>query len=287
MDDEGAGRARAQRPLVRDRAARLGRARGRRREGREARPRPARARGDGERAHRRSFPHEALDEASYVAVGGLGRDGVVERIAKAVAGKPGSALPPPAIEAGPSDAVGYAALAKDLPFEHPFRAHDGLMAFAGGPQRVRSFGMRKDEAGPDVEAVARQVVVYEAPGGPPPALGEARPVVELIPKGGGDRILLSALDARATLEETWALAAQRTKEGTRIVLTEAQELRVPKIDLDATARLREIVLGAPLVGVPGSSVREALQSVRFSLDERGASVRLRRWSPSRWGCPTP
>jgi hypothetical protein len=214
--------------------------------------------------NRRAFPAGALDAASYLAIGGWGKDGVVGKIRKAVVDKFRDAVPAPRIEAGPNDAVAYAALAKDLPFAFPFDLHPAPISFGGGVRRVRAFGMSGITWNPEVEKMARQVVVW-GPEEPGP------PVVELLPKGGADRIVLSALDPQSTLEATWQKTADRLKKGARVVLEETKDMTVPRIVVDATRRFDEL-LGAPLPGVAGSSVRAAEQRVRFALTERGASV---------------
>jgi hypothetical protein len=222
--------------------------------------------------NRRAFPKSALDEPSFVALGGLAKDGITDAIAKALRTRFGPDEKAPSLALGPDDAVGFARLKKDLPFETPFRPHRGSMAFAGGPARVKTFGTEPYDHAPDVAKMLRQVVVYLDPTSSSDAMrdGAWKGVVELVAKGE-DRVLLSSIDPRATLEDTWAAAWDRVQKGRREVPTTPPELVVPRIHVDVTRPFPEVV-GAPIVGIAGSTVREAVQSVTLSLTEHGARV---------------
>lgn len=221
--------------------------------------------------NRRTFPHEDLDEASTLVVGGRVADGVLDRLRTAFAARfPGE--PVPRIDAGAEDAVGFAALRKELPFETPFRRLPMPMHFAGSEKPVTAFGMIQYDTAPDVKAMAGQVTVYLEPGDSPPHRGDdVPPVVELSPRGGADRILLSALAPGPTLETAWQALATRRATGRAEVLEDAEVLEIPRIRLDVVHRFEELI-GAPIVDVAGGVLRDMRQSVRFSLDERGARV---------------
>jgi hypothetical protein len=219
--------------------------------------------------NRRAFPHDALDEASFVAIGGLAQDGVVDRIRSAVAAKFPRATPP-ALALGPGDAIGYARLEKRLPFAVPFRAHPGPMAFAGGPTVVRTFGTFLYDAAEGAVEMSKQIVLHLGKDEAVP-MGPWQGVVELRPRDAADRIVLSSLPPGATLEETWAKVAERLALDHGFPVQHPFDVTIPCVRLDALHSFREIV-GAPIRGIEGSVVKDASQSVAFTLDEKGAAV---------------
>ena len=219
--------------------------------------------------NRRSFPHGDLDEASFVAIGGFAGDGVAERIRKAVAEKWPRAMPP-TLWLSPRDAVGYARLKKDLPFETSFRVHPAPMAFGEGRTPVQAFGSVAYDAAPDAKRMAKQVVLHLSKSEEEPH-GEWRGVVELLPKDPADRILLSSLPAADSLEGALLAVAARLAEGRAVALENPAEVYVPRVRLDTTHRFTSL-LGAPIVGIPFSFVRDVTQAIAFSLTERGAAL---------------
>jgi len=223
-----------------------------------------------EALNRRAFPHRDVDEAATLVVGGLVKDGVLDRLRDAWRSR-FPERPVPSIEAGPDDAIGFAALFQDLPFETPFRVLPDGLRFPGADAPVKAFGMIHDDAADDVEAMAHQVVAWPPPETSRPDRRGGGPVVELVPRDTADRILLSALDPGPTLETAWQALAGRLEHGRAARLECAETLEIPRVRLDLEHRFEEFV-GAPLPQVPGGSVGEMRQSVRFSLTEQGASV---------------
>ena len=84
-----------------------------------------------------------LDEASYVAMAGFVRDGIIKDIQaeldRKFAGKANAELMPPPIPLGPSAWVAYAFLYKDLPFKWAFQRDEFPLSFEG--TAVASFGI--------------------------------------------------------------------------------------------------------------------------------------------------
>lgn len=219
--------------------------------------------------NRRAFPHTDLDEASYVAIGGFGRDGVLERISKAVRSKfPGQREM--GLIVGPDDALGYARLIKDLPFETQFHVLPKVVAFAEGPPRVRAFGMFADEGSEAAFAMLKQVALYAPPDAPEHTYGPWFGVTELVPKGGADRIYLQApASVPATLEDGWRAMAAVLSKGRNIQLDVSPDLVIPRIRLDVEKSF-DSLLGAQVEG--SSRLAVAYQRTQFSLDERGARL---------------
>ena len=217
--------------------------------------------------NRRTFPHADLDPRSSVCVGGLVREGVLDRIRTEMGAKfPSEPIPP--ISAGPEDAVGFSYLAKDLAFEFPFEDRAQPMRFAGGTKYVRAFGLEEDAKGVAAERALGQIVWHGTP------KGEAfNNVTELLLASRDDRLLLARMPAPATLEDAWQAVARTLAVGTSQVLKpDGQDLAIPMIDFDATHRFTQFV-GVPIGGTAGGSLREATQRLRFRLDKTGAVVR--------------
>jgi hypothetical protein len=219
--------------------------------------------------NRHAFPASALDAPSFLVVAGLVRDGVLEQARAAWRERFGEE--PPEVRAGPLDAVAMAGLRKDLPFQTPFRVLPYALRFGEGGRRVRAFGMEQYDHAPDVEALAKQVVVWLEPEASEDSPSDRPAVMELVPQGGADRIVLSSLPRGATLEETWAAAWARISTGRRWTLTGRPEVAVPRVRLRSRHRFSELV-GAPIRGIDGSRVTEAMQRIDFSLTEKGASL---------------
>lgn len=219
--------------------------------------------------NRRAFPHGDLDEASYVALGGFGRDGIVERIRQAVAAKFPTA-PPPSILVGPDDAAGYARLEKDLPFDVAFHVRPSI-PFAGGTSRIRAFGMNADESSEAANAMLKQLVLHV----PAQDDGEEREpwngVAELRPRGGADRIMLALQPTPATLEQAWEHARGILEKGHVLPMDVSPELVIPRIRLKAERRFPELI-DAPIAGGP-RRLRDAYQSTELTLTERGATLK--------------
>ncbi|MFO0934229.1 MAG: hypothetical protein U1E39_16200 [Planctomycetota bacterium] len=223
-----------------------------------------------EALNRRTFPHDALDAASVAVAVGFGKDGVLDRVRAAWTKLHPDGARAPEIVAAPDEAVAFAALRKQLPFETPFRVLPEPMHFDGGDRPLTAFGMIHDDHGPDADAQAKQVRVF-LPTEAKFRRGDGVGVVELLPERTEDRILLSNLPPGGTLEETWnaAWACVGGREG--LTLEHAEDLVIPRIRLDVRRGFPGIA-GAHLRGRPDHVLRVAQQEVTFSLTERGAAV---------------
>jgi hypothetical protein len=227
--------------------------------------------------NRRSFPSDAIDEDSRIALAGRYEDGIAERIDEAWVAKFGTAAPAPHLRLGPDDVVAFAALRKDLPFETPFRLHETARRFAKGTRGIRTFGLHAGDESAEARRAAEQVVVYvdaSTRKGLPSEDDDSWDgawVVELVPKGGADRIVLSSLEPKATLRETWLAASRRLKEGRAEPLPAGSELIVPRLRLNATHDFAEL-LNAGVLGHLDGSVSQAWQQITLALTETGGRV---------------
>jgi len=105
-----------------------------------------------------------IDEASYVALAGFVKDGILDKIPAAVREKFGEGAPTrladtTALSPAAPGLAAYACLVKDLRFETPFEPlNDGQLAFRGTP--VKAFGVTDADKKDGSHRLTRQVIHY-------------------------------------------------------------------------------------------------------------------------------
>jgi hypothetical protein len=210
-----------------------------------------------------------LDSASYVAMGGFVRDGIIEKIAKALASKfKGQTKPdllPDRKSLGEGYLVAYAYLFKSLPFEHPFDRTPWPTKFLDA--NVATFGIEvAKKRGPRFQreaTVAAQVGILDYKDG-------CDFIVELRTKSKGDHLLLAKIAPAATLGETIEAVRRRVDASKPHKMEGEDILRIPVLNFDLTRRYTELIgrnIGGPASDFP---IIEAIQGIRFKLDEKGA-----------------
>jgi hypothetical protein len=229
-----------------------------------------------------------IDEASYVAMAGIVKDNIIEKIKKALEEKfKGQASPkllPDPKSLGPTDIVAYAYLFKNLEFAVPFEDIEGGLNF--GESKVSAFGV-KEYSGAN-EEMGRQVLILDY-------ADKNDFVVEIrlesqsrdiglafgmdSTAGGatelpGDRLILAKVQAEKTLLETIDGVLKRVADRKPGRMGDHDCLKVPKMNFDLKRSYQEII-GKNLVNRKGAGylIAEALQSVRFKLDEKGAMLK--------------
>jgi hypothetical protein len=222
--------------------------------------------------NKKAFTAASLDDDSYVALAGHVRDGIHGKITAALATKfKGRAsphfLPNPATTPRPQDIAGYAYLFKHLEFAVPFERLEQPLPFEGTP--VSAFGM--GEYKPGHQAMYPQISILEYKG--PDDF-----IIELKTKTAGDQLILAKVRPAATLGQTVAEVNQRIAAAKPTPAVMNDVLAVPRFNFDVTRQFQEI-MGAGYLVVKNPAVAkdlrvmEALQNIRFELDEKG--VRLR------------
>jgi hypothetical protein len=212
------------------------------------------------------FPKGDLDPASFVAMAGSAKSGIEGRVRAAVPGE----VELPAL--GPDDFLAFGFLEKDLPFEIPFETIVGGLTFGEEGRRVRAFGLAHHSSNPRMEDLLAQVRIHLAEAdrddGSMALFRPDRFVVELIPRGGKDRILLAQVNPKPTLEETWEVV-RAASAGPGKPAPSDTVLAVPKLNFEIDHRF------PGLSNVRGSFglLRESRQRTRFRLDETGARLR--------------
>jgi hypothetical protein len=227
--------------------------------------------------NRKTFTRADLDDDSYVALAGFVRDGVYERIPRALEDKfHGLArpqdLPPRAAAWRPQDIVAYSYLFKDLAFAQPFERFDEGMDFAG--TRVECFGVGPYK--PSQAPMLQQVSILDY-------AGPDDFIIELKSKSPGDRLILAKLSPAATLEKTIeSIRLREAKPRSRreellLQMSPGDILKVPKFNFDLTRSYGELLGHHLLVKNPSIAkdleITSARQDIRFQLDEKGVLLR--------------
>jgi hypothetical protein len=248
--------------------------------------------------NRQEFTQEYVDAANCVIVADFVRNdvyGCIERALKAKANKADRLRYKPnrAYAVRPQDIVAYSYLQADLKFPAPFEELDDRLSFQG--VRVTAFGIGP-EAKPGHDRLYPQVWVHDYN-------GREDFVLELASESKGDRLILARMAPGETLLATIEAVEKRlttppaSREWTQLTGGQREEVRahlagpgdvlmIPKIAFDLTHRYDELT-GRRLRAVRNDigkdlQLMEAVQSIRFEMDEEG--VRLRSASQMSFGC---
>jgi hypothetical protein len=221
--------------------------------------------------NKESFTKESLDESSFVAMAGLVKDNIHEKIRSAIEEKfrgefKPRFIPDKSLTPNPDDLVVYACLYKNLSFPVPFERLDELLTFGG--TRVPAFGM-----GPHREAIERmypQVLILDY-------RNEDDFVIELKTESDGDRLILAKLQPQSTFSETLSTASARVSNRRPESATTNDLLLVPRMKFDITREFKEI---ERLHLIPKSTniasnlnLVSAVQNTAFELNEKGVELR--------------
>lgn len=210
---------------------------------------------------------DAVDPAWCVAGAGFGGEGILERLRAELAAKfPGASPSMLPASIAPDGLLAYGYLSRALRFPTVFAVREGY--FLGRP--VRAFGLTNSPPSREIhEARLRQVVVHDY-------VSAEDFVIELLHGEGDDRIVIAQAPPRESLGATARSALDRLGmvREEYASLRPDEELSIPRLELDEARSFSDLA-GRPLrnEGIGGKGFDEAKQSVRFTLDEGGASVR--------------
>ena len=237
---------------------------------------PARLEGDPAMAaalNRQSFRKSDLAEASYLAMAGSVKDGIVEKIRSTMDEKFPTAGMEPGDPAADTLIYAYAYLAKTLSFRAAFdRLDDPMVLHVQNKQvPVAAFGVKgwMDTCERD-HMLARQVTILDYQ-------NDDDFILRLNTTSTGDEIVLAKIVPKPTLGETVEHVRQRIArsklKGSSASLHEQESLIVPIVALNVERAYSELT-GKDLLnrGWAGYYVTEARQGIHFRLDERGARV---------------
>ncbi len=206
-----------------------------------------------------------IGEGSFVATAGVG-PGTIDRIRRELdetfKGQASPKLLPATI--GPDEIIAYAYLFKNLEF--PVRFMTSRWPSEWGATKLDMWGWWKDSQVENEDAIRLQVKVlaYDAPD---------RWSVELTTKAGDERLVISRLAPGATLAATVDAANDLAKGRESSTIKGGDMLRVPYLNFDLTESFEELK-GVGVSGPRGGgSISEAIQNIRFRLDEKGAILK--------------
>lgn len=210
-----------------------------------------------------------LDDGSYVAMGGFGKDDILGKIRAALQERFKGAASPKILpgKIGPGEIYAYAYLFKNLEFATPFMRRKVALEFGGKEgKKVAAFGVWSDDRVQTWSEMVGQVSIlkYESP---------KDWTVELKSKATQDRLIISRRERGKTLAET-VTAAMGVPAGSKPeTMNHADRLVVPLLNFDLTREYSELS-GVQLQGSKASGpVLSAAQNIRFRLDERGAVLK--------------
>jgi hypothetical protein len=229
--------------------------------------------------NRKTMEKRDLDDASFVALAGYIRDGIGERVSRALRDKfKGQSSPTllPKPDGRPQDMEVYSYLFKYMEFMVPYERGQTPAVFDG--KSIACFGMGP-EYKPGREKMAQQTLIRDY-------ASRDDFVIELQTKSEGDRLILAKVKPSRTLAETVA-AVEKRAAGEKAAPAEPEDaLVVPKLNFDITRQYRELEGLHLLPTAPGMAedltLLRAVQNIRFQMDEKG--VRLKSETHMSFGC---
>ena len=242
--------------------------------------------------NKRLFEKHELDEKNYLAMVGFGKDDIVEKIKRGLKEKFKRETKLD-LKADALDILSYAYLEKNLPFDTAFDVIDEPLRFAADTP-VQSFGIWDGDAAKDQVVVLDYtnpddfIIKLQASPKVDKALAAGTPIQHARIT---DEIILAKVSPAATLLETVDAVFARTgadnfkkarqagdEEKIHLLMpfldsTAKEKLQIPKIDFDLLQHFGE--LEGMHFSNPGFSsyiIGQAIQAVKFQLDETGAKL---------------
>lgn len=224
-----------------------------------------------------------IDDASYVALAGFIRDGILQRIRselnKKFKGRAYPRLIPSREGLRPQDIVGYAYLFKNLEFPQRFERLEKAISFAN--TRVACFGIGEGFKSGHLNMYEQvSILSYE---------NRDDFVIELKTKSEADQVILAKVAPAETLGGTIAQITDCISQATSTEMQTGDILKVPKFNFDLHRKYKELLGRNLKVRNPDIAkdllVLAAEQLIRFQMDEKG--VRLRSESSKTFGCSAP
>jgi hypothetical protein len=233
--------------------------------------------------NKRTATRDDIDEASYLAMAGIG-PAAIEKINKELdrkfPGKPDLRVPDAAKDVGEKWWIAFACLLKDMLFEEPFdhtpqpmRFLDayvngfGVTPYVGeGPEPNEPAKIREEREKKQRQRRAKlnaQVLIHDYK-------DSNDFVIELKTKSKDDRLILAKVQPKDTLAGTIDMVFERVGSSKPTKMADEDQLDVPVIHVDITKHYKELI-EKEIVQAHGP-IMEALQTIRFGLDEKGAQL---------------
>ncbi|MCP4263851.1 MAG: hypothetical protein GY774_41045 [Planctomycetes bacterium] len=215
--------------------------------------------------NKKTATKDDLDEASYVAMAGLTKEGIIEKIKKQLKEKFKGQASPELFDSLPKTdwiAVAYAYMFKALPFEYTFTRFHSNLNFEGF--NVDSFGIcqyMEDEID-----MASQVLIIDY-------LNSDDFVIELKTKVKDDRLVLAKVQPLDSMAETIKMVENRIAKSSPRKMPMYGDLYIPVLNFKILREYSELCnrpIKASNKTINGLPIGYAAQLIRFRLDETGA-----------------
>lgn len=213
------------------------------------------------------FSKTDLDPDSFVAMAGLAKDHIIDKIRIELENKFNGKIQTPLLDRVEKDTlspsfVAYACLYKNLPFKIPLARRNGELNFYGC--KVDAFGISDGGSTECREQV--QVVDYK---------DYNDFIVSLRPKNNEDTIIIAKMKPAKTLAATWEAVEKRISEATPETMGENDELMIPVLKFDARKNYSGLcgrAIASSNQAINGRMLDMAAQVVKFQLNEHGARL---------------
>jgi hypothetical protein len=220
--------------------------------------------------NKKKATRDDLDDASFIALAGRVRDGIIPRIEKSLEEKFKGKVNPRFVpkkeeDADENDIFAYAYLFKSLAFPVPFERLHRPIQFGGSS--ISCFGMINENV-PEYEAMYSQVLIHDY-------VDENDFVIELKTCSHTDEFILAKIPKpEATLEKTIASVCMRMGKEEPGVMRKGDILKIPRMNFDLTREYRSLYKKRLILKKSDEYllVFKALQNIRFRLDEKGAEL---------------
>lgn len=216
-----------------------------------------------------------ISDDSYVAMAGLAKDKILDKINSALNAKFKDVEPVKVDFNYPEDIFAYAYLYKNLRFENEFEAIETPLFYRGN--NVKSFGIEKYTDSGKHKKLGNQVDVIDYK-------NRNDFIIRLKPTSKTDEIILAKVSPNESLYDTIDRVKQRINQSKPMQLEKNDILIIPKLNFNITHNYSELK-GKTVQnkGFDKYFVNQARQDILFSLDEKGAILKseARIWFPAK------
>jgi len=212
---------------------------------------------------------EDVSEKDCVIMAGFGKDRIIEKINNALKEKFGNEAPRVLEKLSPTDIMVYAYLYKNLKFKYVFESLESPIEFESNGQinNVRAFGIRRFSRSEEHENIAKQVSVIDYK-------DSDDFIIILASESFEDEIILAKMTPASTLLKMIEAVERRIVEAEPDEMRNRDTLQIPKFNFDITHSYNELI-GKFFINRDFEDyfITEALQNIRFKLDEKGALLK--------------
>lgn len=206
-----------------------------------------------------------VSDNSYVAMAGLAKDNILDKINNALKAKFTDASPVTMTFDYPQDIFAYAYLYKNLRFKDEFEAIEKPLNFK--QDNVKSFGIEKFSGNGNHKKLSKEVDIFDFK-------NESDFIIKLKPTSKEDEVVLAKIKPKDTLIDTIEGVMQRIEQSKPKELEKNDILIIPKINFDITHNYTELMNKFMLnPGFTDKYIKQARQDILFSLDEKGAVLK--------------